>query len=119
MALVEASDPHWGLGSLEGPLAFPVRKPQPDIGEVPGLAAPARSVPLPDSVARSRSRRPRRRCRSPGTGLQQGAGKGTLARSGNRGEGGGAEPGGDTPSPAPGHNPRPRWPVSQHPLAPT
>lgn len=39
-----------------------------------------------------------------------------MARSGNRGEGGGAEPGGDTPSPAPGHSPRPRLsaPSSPH-----
>lgn len=110
MALVEASDPHWGLGSLEGPLAFPVRKPQPDIGEVRGLAAPARSVALPDSVARSRSRRPRRRCRSPGTGLQQGAGKGTLARSGNRGKVAARSLAATLPPPPPGTAPAPAGP---------
>lgn len=102
----------------KGRVPSPLRKLQPDIREVPGLAAPASSAALPDSVTGSRSRRPRCCCRSPGARLQQGAGKGTLARSGNRGECGGAEPGGDTPSPAPGRSPLPRLPVAQPPPSP-
>lgn len=110
--------PTRGLDSLEGPRAFP--GPQA-AARYPRSSGRTRQVcPLPDSVAGSRSRRRcrrRRRCRSPSAGLQQGAGKGTLARSGNRWEGGGVEPAGDTPSPAPGHNPHPRLHVLSTPSA--